>query len=209
MALPEREREDAAPAKRYANLEPGACAAELERRRLPVKPARGKTPGLASPLQLVGPLRKVAFELPRSVYGFLDCRLVLLLDDLAADLVAHGVVSVVVNNVYRPRSKLPGRPAQSSQHALGLAVDINAFRLADGSVLNVEQDWHGTMGVEPCGPKSRVIDEHAAGIKLRSLTCAIARAGYCNHLITPSRDQAHANHLHCDIEAGAHEVMVE
>src|SRR5690606_14653525 len=54
---PARERGSAAPAKRYANLADGACAAELKRRNLPVKRASGKTPGLEAPLQLIGPLR--------------------------------------------------------------------------------------------------------------------------------------------------------
>ena len=153
----------------------------------------------------------------------MDCRLVLLLDDLAHELSRRGVVAVVVNNAYRPKSTLPIKPAQRrasqkqrarkpqqlSQHALGLAIDIMAFRLADGRVLNLEHDWHGSIGEEPCGPASRVQGEHPAGVELRNLTCALAVQGYCNHLITPSRDEAHRNHLHCDIEAGANEVTVE
>ncbi len=159
----------------------------------------------------------------------MDCRLVLLLDDMAKQLNEHGVVGVVVNNAYRPNSTLPPKPAkpakpakrrtsakraarnpkQLSQHALGLGIDIMAFHLADGRVLNVEEDWQGKMGEAPCGPKSRVLNEHTEGVELRNITCAIAGAGYCNHLITPNRDKAHSNHLHCDIEAGAHEVSVE
>jgi hypothetical protein len=184
----------------------------------------------------------VTFELPRSLYGYAECRLVLLLDEMAANLAAHDVVAVIVNNVYRPASTLAAKPAPKpnptrksapatksktskpkktgekkqapqpvrlSQHALGLALDIAGFRLADGRVLNVERDWHGVMGQAPCGPQSRVLDDHPAGITLRNLTCSIASAGYCNHLITPNRDEAHANHLHCDIEAGANEILVE
>jgi hypothetical protein len=178
-----------------------------------VKPARGKTPGLAQPLRIDGSLSGVRFELPRSIHGLLDCRLVLLLDDLAKDLSARGVKAVIVNNVYRPGSKLPEPTPRSSlrvsQHALGLAIDITAFELEDATLLDVERDWHGALGAAPCGPSSTVLNDNPAGITLRNLTCAIAAAGYCNHLITPNRDAAHANHLHCDIEAGAREVTVE
>lgn len=231
--LPVRKRGDVTPAKRYANQSPAACSSELRHRKLPVRPARGKTPGLMTPLQLTAPLHGVKFELPRSIYGFLDCRLVLLLDDLAKDLSSRAVVGVQVNNVYRPNSKLPpkantklvkpppkGKASKSrkpppprtvrlSQHALGLAIDITEFRLADGRVLNVERDWHGSLGAPPCGPGSRVSNDDPSGVLLRDLTCAIARRAYCNHLITPNRDEAHSNHLHCDIEAGADETMVE
>jgi len=249
MPLPVRERGDTAPAKAYANLEGAVCRKELESRKLPVKAARGKTPGLAAPLQLIGPLGGVRFELPKTVYGFLECRLVLLLHELSGELARHGVVAVQVNNTYRPNSKLaakpsaapppapapsarksgkgakavkkpakatkkpakpaPAEPAQVSQHALGLAIDITEFQLGDGRVLNVERDWHGARGEAPCGPLSRVADDNPEGIALRDITCSIARGGYCNHLITPSRDEAHANHLHCDIEAGANEIMTE
>jgi hypothetical protein len=53
-----------------------------------------------------------------------------------------------------------------------------------------------------------VTGDDAAGILLRDITCAIARAGFCNHLITPNRDAAHNNHLHCDI-AAVDEVEVD
>lgn len=243
--LPKRERGSAAPAKHYANLSRSACAAELKKRALPVKPVRRKTPGLESPLQLDGPLHGVTFKLPRSLYGYLDCRLVLLLDQMAVELSKHAVVAVVVNNAYRPtatiaptpaatrnppagpapptksngpakkktrttaKKVLPADPMRLSQHALGLAIDITAFRLTDGRVLNVERDWHGALGQPPCHPQSRVEGNEPAGIALRNLTCAIAAVGYCNHLITPNRDEAHANHLHCDIEKGANEITVD
>lgn len=238
--LGERSRNDQ-PAKRYANLSAKACTAELKSRNLPATPARGKTPGLAQPLRVTGPLSGVHVELPSSLHGLLDCRLILLLDDLAKALRQRGVTAIIVNNTYRPASTLPSKtaepppsngrkgtqsttgaktskaakakaakaPARLSQHALGLAIDITAFELEGGTVLNVERDWHGALGSVPCGPASTVFNDNPAGVTLRNLTCGIASSGYCNHLITPCRDPAHANHLHCDIEAGASEMMVE
>lgn len=240
--LPVRARRDPAPAKRYAALSSKACLAELRARGVDARPIRGQAKGVETPLRLGAPLAGVRFELPRNVYGLMDCRLVLVLDDLARLLHAHGVAGVQVNNTYRPGSVLPpktaprasgsrgsastkvrerparggkgkrakpSQPARPSQHARGLAIDITEFRLADGRILNVERDWRGQRGAPPCGPESRVEGSAPEGVLLRDLTCAIARHGLCNHLITPNRDPAHDNHLHCDIEAGASEIMVE
>jgi hypothetical protein len=232
--LPERRRSDLAPSKRHAALSGAACKAALEREKLLVKVARGKTTGMETPLQLSGPLHGVNFELPGGLYGFLDCRLVLVMSDLAKELARFGIVAVEVNNTYRPASVLPAKakptpapkaaskgrrkprptkaplvPIRLSQHARGLALDITEFRVKDGRVLNVERDWKGPRGVPPCGPKAQVAANDPNAALLRDVTCAIARAGLCNHLITPSRDEAHKNHLHCDIEANAAEVMVE
>jgi hypothetical protein len=233
--LPSRTRDQDAPAKRYASLQAAACHAELAARKMPVSPAKGKTPGLESPWKLTGPVGGVRFEMPKTLYGFADCRLLLLLDDLSKELAKFAVVGVTVNNIYRPGSvradkeALPAKPqkarkgkavvpaesARPSQHARGLAIDITEFRLSDGRSLSIEQGWRGKLGAPPCGPASEILltpaetDSPAESVALRNLTCAIARAGFCNHLITPNRDAAHFNHLHCDIEPGAREMMIE
>jgi hypothetical protein len=236
-ALPRWQRSELPPCKRYAALSSSECKASIQQQQLPVKGAQGKTVGISTPLQLTGPLRGVSFELPRTLYGFLDCRLVLILSELSTELQRFGVVSVVVNNTYRPASVRPSKtlppaatvlpkskskrgvqpaaakpspePARLSQHASGLAVDITEFRLRDGRTLNVERDWRGIRGAPACGAEAQVVEGDPAAILLRDITCAIARAGLCNHLITPNRDDAHKNHLHCDIEADASEVMLD
>jgi hypothetical protein len=233
--LPSRTRDQDAPAKRYASLPGAACRAELAARKLPVSPAKGKTPGLESPWKLTGPVGGVHFELPKSLYGFADCRLLLVLDDLSKELAKFAVVGVTVNNIYRPgsvradkdalpakpkkarkgKAVVPAEPARPSQHARGLAIDITEFRVSDGRRLNVEQLWRGKLGAPPCGPESEIVlvppatHSPVESVALRNLTCAIARAGFCNHLITPNRDAAHFNHLHCDIEQGAREITIE
>ena len=62
-------------------------------------------------MRVAGPLRGIRFVTPgkKSVYGKLDCRLALVLDDLASVLERHGVASVRVDNAYRPKARLPGR----------------------------------------------------------------------------------------------------
>jgi hypothetical protein len=233
--LPNWTGDQDAPTKRYASLQSAACRAELVARKIPISPAKGKTPGLETPWKLTGPLGGVRFEMPKTLYGFADCRLLLLLDDLSKELAKFAVVGVTVNNIYRPgsvradkdtlpakprkagkgKAVVPAEPARPSQHARGLAIDITEFRLSDGRGLNVEQLWRGKLGAPPCGPESEIVlapsETHssAESVALRNLTCAIARAGFCHHLITPNRDAAHFNHLHCDIEQGAREIMIE
>jgi hypothetical protein len=211
--LPDAALRSNPPALRYARLSARACRAELRRRKLPASAARGRASGVVSPLRLEGPLQGVRFKLPRSVYGILDCRLVLMLDDMAGELASLGVVAVQVSNVYRPRAKLPPKTergqARLSQHAHALAIDIIGFELADGPGLNLERDWHGAIGAPVCGPESSVTHDMPAGVTLRNLTCAIARAGYCNHLLTPNHDEAHVNHLHCDIKPESSELDVK
>ncbi len=69
-----------------------------------------------------------------------------------------------------------------SQHALGLAIDIAGFRLADGSTINVEKDWN-----EP-GPRRDFL-RHVANQACR----------YFSVVLTPDTNADHYNHLHLDL----------
>ncbi len=208
--LPDRSLPASAPASRLANLSPGQCRAELKRRKLPFKPAPGPSKGVATPVRFAGPLRGVTFRAPggRSPYGTLDCRLLLVLDELAEVLARHRVTSVRVDNLHRPRARLPGR-RKPSQHSYGLAADIMSFTLDDGTELVVERDWvRGPTGAA-CGPGSRAPDFHAAGIALLNLVCDIARAGLFHHMLTPNHDKAHHDHLHFDVKRGDRRMILE
>jgi hypothetical protein len=195
---------------RIANSSPGTCRAELKRRQLPVAFVGGNVRGVAVPVRLTGELRGVRFLAPgkRSVYGMVDCRLVVVLDELAGILAQHGVTAVHVDNIYRPRAHLP-RSRKRSQHAYGLAIDIYGFTLADGTTLVIERDFNGTIGEAPCGPESDLAPSASAqAVSLRTLTCAIAATRLFNHLLTPNYDAAHRNHLHADIRRGGSEYVV-
>jgi hypothetical protein len=201
-----RETEAQQVSRRIANASPGQCREEVRRRKLSVT-LLGGVAGVAAPVRLAGELSGVRFVAPgrKSVYGILDCRLAVVLDELAKLLAARGVVAVQVDNFYRPRSRLPGRK-KKSQHAYGLAIDIYGFTLADGTTLVVEHDFHGTIGSTPCGPDAdRGPDGNPQALALRNLTCAIAQSRLFNHLLTPGYDRAHSNHLHADIQRGAKE----
>jgi len=195
---------------RFANLTASACAAELRRRGLPVAPDRGPAEGIAVPVRLTGELRGVRFLSPgqKSVYGKLDCRLALALDELAGVLEGHQIVTVRVDNLYRPHARLPGRRT-SSQHRYGLAIDLVSMERADGTELSVERDFHAIAGGSPCGPDARIADATEQAVTLRDLVCEIARSGIFHHVLTPNFNEAHHDHLHLDIKRGEKRWLVE
>ncbi|GLK79296.1 extensin family protein [Methylopila turkensis] len=69
-----------------------------------------------------------------------------------------------------------------SQHATANAIDISAFRLADGRTVSVLRDW------SDAGPAGRFLRE--------------ARDGACGvfaGVLSPDYNAAHADHLHLDL----------
>lgn len=74
------------------------------------------------------------------------------------------------------------RGAPLSEHAFGNAIDVAAFRFADGRVISVESGWHGT-------PEEQAF--------LRAV-----HRGACEDFTTvigPDGDRLHANHFHVDL----------
>ncbi len=196
-------------ARRFANLSPGQCMKQLRAAKLPVKHWGGAAKGVANPHRLSGDLHGVKFIFPggKSPFGVLDCRLVLALNEFARVLAKHEVVRVQLDNMYRPRSKLPrhrrGKARNPSQHSYGLAADITRFWLSDGSLLSVEEDWHGELGAPACGPEAVLTEPDDDAVRLRNLVCDVARAGIFTHMLTPGFNAAHRNHFHFDIKRGA------
>lgn len=188
---------------RYANLSPAACRKLLTTRKAPVQ-FISATAGVANPVRIMGPLEGVQFLTgpKKSPFGIADCRLVLVWLELAPLLREHKVESVRVDNFYRKNARLPSHKAKKSQHAYALATDITILTLADGTVLDVERDFHGALGEPVCGANATVHDGDARGILLRNLVCAIARTGAFHHILTPNANLAHRNHLHLDIARG-------
>lgn len=187
---------------KVANLSPHQCWKELTRRKLAARRVGGNAKGVATPVRLSGPMNGVAFVTPgaRSVYGTLDCRLALALEELSRVLASHSVAEVYIDNLYRPRARLPGKRKKPSQHSYGLAVDVMGFKLVDGRRLVVEADFQGELGAPPCGPDAALVEPTEAAVALRTLVCDIAREGIFHHMLTPNYDRAHADHLHLDIK---------
>lgn len=74
-----------------------------------------------------------------------------------------------------------GNGARWSEHAAGRAIDIAGFELADGTVISVERDWHGT------GAKSRFLHVLARRACRRFSV-----------VLTPDSDRDHRDHIHLD-----------
>jgi hypothetical protein len=198
-------------ASRIAGLSPKQCLAELSRRKLGVTRSTGFAAGVATPLRITGPIAGVKFLTPgrKSRYGILDCRLALELSELSEVLTRHGVVEVQVDNMYRPRARLPGRK-KPSQHSYGLAIDMTRFKLGDGRELVIERDFQGAIGEPVCGPSAKARPELSAEAgQLRDLICEVARAELFHHILTPNHDAAHRDHFHLDIARGARTRLIE
>lgn len=197
-------------ASRLASLSASQCWAELGRRKLTgVTRFKGAKAGVAAPVRLTGPINGVRFLTPgaRSPYGVLDCRLAVTLAELAQVLRRHDVIEVRVDNMYRPRARLPGR-RKPSQHSYGLAIDMTRFKLADGSELIIERDFEGAIGEPVCGTGARA-ELSLAATRLRDLICDVARSELFHHILTPNHDAAHRDHFHLDIARGARQRIIE
>jgi len=188
---------------RYANLSPGSCRKELRRRGLPVKAEKKAKRGIANPVRLSGAMLGVTYlTAPApSVVGLLDCRLALVLDDMAPLLASFDVKQIHIGSMYRKGARI-ATSGRRSQHAYGLALDITWFRMNDGRLLRVERDWHAAIGEQSCGPNAIMTDPNEDAIALRNIVCAIARKGLFHHLLTPGSNRAHHDHLHFDIKRG-------
>jgi hypothetical protein len=205
-----------APNYRYSRLDRDTCEAELARRAVPF--VRGEpTEGVLAPVRLRGPVRGVtihtamsAKERERSIYEIFDCRLVVALDDFAALLARHDVVELIHLNAYRPKSQ-HGCTARywGLQHCAALAVDVRAFKKKDGTVLEVERDFHGRIGTPLCvggvGPSPRT----PAADELWGFVCEAAQRALFHVMLTPNYNAEHKNHFHLEITPEAGWMMIK
>jgi hypothetical protein len=198
-----------APAARYAGLDRAGCEDELARRSIAFRRV-DQARGVLEPVRLDGPLHGVTFRtaLPSAQRGaspleIVDCRLVLALDDFAEQLARHEVVLVVHFSMYRPPSARWPRERVASRHPGGLAIDASSFVKRDGSKLEVERDFHGRIGLPPCGPGRGPNPATPEALELRQIVCDAASARLFNVTLTPDYNWAHRNHFHLEVTADA------
>ncbi len=196
------------PASRYGSLDRGSCENELHRRQIAFSMV-GSARGVLAPVRLSGALHGVTYHsaLPASQrasspYEILDCRLVLALDDFSAILAKHDIVEVIHFSVYRPPNA-HFAAAQGRQHDGALAIDAGWFKRRDGSVLQVERDFHGHIGASTCGPGTGPNPVTAEAAVLRSIVCEAAGAHLFNVELTPDYNWQHRNHFHLEVTANA------
>ena len=213
--LPSREARLAGPATRAANLSPAACRSRLQALDSGHSVVRaGETNGIATSVRIKGPLGDLKMRVPgpKLPYGLLDCRLAVILLELAPELSRAGVRALNVDGFYRKGARLGGKKGKKSQHAYGLAIDLVTIEVDDPVtgervVLDVPRDFYGLRGEPPCGPEARLHPPDSAtaadvrrSVLLRNFVCQLARDGWFHHILTPNHDAAHESHLHLDIK---------
>ncbi len=198
------------PSTRYAAMSGATCTAELTRRGIAFTRV-AEAAGVVTPVRLPRDVGGVVYrtEAPDHVrasapYDIFDCRLVLALSDFSRVLHAHDVDEVRIFSAYRPagRSHRDGEPG--TRHAGGLAIDARRFgkRTSTGSRLwlDVERDFHGTVGPPPCGPGAAPPSPSTPEAReLRSIACEAADQHLFTAILTPDYDRAHRNHFHLEL----------
>jgi hypothetical protein len=166
-------------------LSPEICLAQLD--QFHVKYAKAAAP--EGPCPVYDSVRVDAVGVPLSRPALMSCDLALKIEKFTREVVVpqaqerfhQGVKEIIHFGTYSCR----GRPGgEWSEHAKGNAIDIAGFKLADGTVISVKQDWN------PRGPK-------------RDFLRAVARGacGLFSMVLSPESNSDHANHLHLDIGA--------
>lgn len=145
--------------------------------------------GIAVPLEVVmlGEDQPISLDQPAR----LDCRFAQVLgafaegplQEIADEHFDEPVVSIGWSGSYACRTRNHQAGARLSQHALGLAFDLQGLRLADGRRLTVESGWDGDS------------DERAFWRDLWRAAC-----GPFNTVLGPESDRFHQNHLHFDVD---------
>jgi hypothetical protein len=104
----------------------------------------------------------------RSIYEVFECRLVVALDDFADLLAQHDVVEMIHLNAYRPKFQ-NGCTAKyrGLQHCAALAVDVCAWKKKDGSVLELERDFHGRIRRPMCAASQGAITPEAGWMMVK------------------------------------------
>ncbi len=196
---------ETSPARGYAWLDRDTCEAELQGRRVDFARAED-TPGVRAPIRLKGLLHGVSIHsmLPpaarsRSRADLVDCRLALSLDDFAAAIAKRGIVEVLTLSTYRTRAESGCTPKyDGEQHCAALAVDVGSFKRSDGTVLNVERDFHGRIGTLTCRNDARPAPETPAAKELWEIACDAAGKNFLV-VLTPNWNTEHRNHLHLEL----------
>ncbi len=199
---------------RYAAMSADACLTELRARGVPFSllgpppaPGHAHVPyprGVATPLRLSGPVRGVRFRHADPAVrddavleSVADCPLALALDDLAYIVRQYAVTEVHYLSMYRRGYTKPG-----VRHPAGRAVDVARVRFGDGSVYDVEQDFHGRIGGKTCGEGATPPTKDTPGARFfRRVVCELDATRPFNLVLTPQHDWAHRNHLHLEVRS--------
>jgi hypothetical protein len=165
-----------------------------------------------APLRLVSPIHGVHFYYYEDSDGWsaepsllIDCSLALALDDAAAQLQAKGVVAVQHWGTYSCRTMNTGSPNDSlSMHALGLAIDMRAFKTEDGTTYTVVDDFEGDLSYNASSCRFPYTPQTQKGQWLLDVVYGWCDAQVFNMILTPNYNTIHVDHFHCDLTPGSH-----
>lgn len=161
---------------------------------------RGDARGVAWPIRVtnaIGGIR-VRSKAASGVHEIIDCRLALQLLAWAPSLRAAGVVGLIHYSVYRPGARTPR--GRRSGHASGLAIDVAAYEMSDGSAVDVLTDWEERdRDGAPC---PRRPNESWGSRVLRGTVCDAVEHDLFSVVLTPHHDEAHQNHVHLELKLG-------
>ena len=204
---------DDLPAVRYAAMSVVDCEAELKKRSIGFETETAR--GVFAPVRLTGPLHGVEFRTDESdakretsPYEVGDCRLVLAMDDFAAILAQHDVVSVRHYSMWRPPPKSWPDDKLGSRHDGALALDAGRFTKHDGTVLDIVKDFHGAIGAKTCGDGAGPHPATDKAKELRAILCETVTAHLFNVVLTPNFNRPHRNHFHLEVTAGVKWFLV-
>jgi hypothetical protein len=198
-----------------AALSPSGCLEELTRRGVHFRKAE-PAPGVLTPVRLLGPVGGVLYrtdysDAQRSTVPFevFDCRLVVALSDVSPILREHEIDEVRLFSAWRPPPKGLAAGKILDAHPGGLAADLRLFKKSSGADLDVEADFHGRIGAEPCGHAAIPPTPATDGAReLRSILCSIADARLVHVLLSPNFDARHRNHFHVEVRPGVRWFIV-
>lgn len=200
-------------AYRYTQLSQIDCEAELKKRSIGF--TREIARGVLAPVRLTGPLRGVLFRTDLDArarattpWEIADCRLVLSLDDFAAILARHDIVEVRHYSMYRPPAKGWPDAKRGARHNGALALDAGRFVAKDGTVLDVDKQFHGAIGAATCGPKAAPYPVTPEATALRAILCEAVDQRLFNVVLTPNYNRPHHNHFHLELTEGVKWFLV-
>ena len=160
------------------------CLQWLQRLGIAHRPLDRVT-GVATPVEVSGPIAGITYISAGKTTFVGDCRLVLALDWAGRSLAMVGVNAIRHSGTYVYRTTSSGR---LSLHALGLAVDVHALRAGD-VWYDVSREYESGTG-----PVCESLQPF-----LNHVYCRLHQLNLFRELITPDHNAEHHDHLHLGI----------
>lgn len=181
-------------------LPTGECRGVLDELGVQYGPARtSRARGINDPIVLHPVLNGVRLFFrrfdTRPAPILMDCRLALALHEMTRQLnEVWGVDSLVHHGVYSYRCIVNTDPCRLSQHAMGLAIDLGAFRDRAGRTYSVSNDFVAN-GRPTCPPRA----DDGPDQFLKDFACWMRDSRTFSVVLTPNYNHQHRSHFHVDL----------